>query len=185
MRNLQSIWFTSDTHFGHQNIIGYCRPHFASLEEMHAHLVERWNAVVKPGDLVWHLGDFAWTVKAAKEWRPKLNGTIRLIVGNHDDIPALVKARLFQDVYMWRQFREYGFTASHVPLRADQLRHGTMNLHGHVHGSTGGLDCFHKDVSVESTCFQPVRADEIVHWASTNPNALVTREGEGRCLKRH
>ncbi|EYR81826.1 metallophosphoesterase [Shinella sp. DD12] len=162
----RNIWFISDTHFGHNNILGYCRPQFANLEEMEQTIIARWNAAVKPQDLVYHLGDFAWKTADAKRVRPLLNGSIRLVVGNHDDIPSLAAAGLFQRIYLWKQFREIGFTASHIPMRLDQLRHGAKNLHGHVHGDLTGLEPFHRDVSVESTGFWPVHWDDVVAWAA-------------------
>lgn len=57
-----NIWFISDTHFGHANILEYekeARP-FSSLEEMHEVMIERWNSVVQPKDILYHLGDFAF-----------------------------------------------------------------------------------------------------------------------------
>jgi len=162
---MRDIWFISDTHFGHQKVIPYCRPHFDSVEQMEECIVSNWNDHVKPQDLVYHLGDFAWTPKDAKRVRPKLNGAIRLIVGNHDDIPALCAAGMFQRVQMWRQFSEIGVTASHVPMRREQIRHGAKNVHGHVHGKIDGLNDFHFDVSVESTNYRPVHYDVIAAWA--------------------
>ena len=54
-----TIFFTSDTHFGHGGSLGlYCRP-YASVAEMNEAMVRRWNETVGPGDEVWHLGDFA------------------------------------------------------------------------------------------------------------------------------
>ncbi len=157
----RDIWFISDTHFGHRNIISYCRPQFESLEQMESDLIDNWNDNVKPQDLVYHLGDFAWKASDAIRVRPKLNGTIRLVVGNHDDITAYAKAGIFQRISMWRQFRDHNFTASHLPMRADQLRYGAFNLHGHVHGKTDGLEWFHRDVSVESIRFTPLHFDEV------------------------
>ena len=161
----RDVWFISDTHFGHANIIKYCRSQFASLADMEGHIIALWNETVKPQDLVYHLGDFAWKTEDAKRVRPLLNGSIRLIVGNHDDIPSLASAGLFQRIYLWRQFREEGFTASHIPMRRDQLRHGTMNLHGHVHGDLDGLESFHRDMSVESIGYTPIHFDDVAAWA--------------------
>ncbi|MBY3333775.1 phosphoesterase [Rhizobium laguerreae] len=163
----RDVWFISDTHFGHNNIITYCRPQFLSVEEMEEYIITKWNEVVGPQDLVYHLGDFAWKTSDAKRVRPLLNGTIRLIVGNHDDIPSLVEAGLFQRIYLWKQFRYEGFTASHIPMRFDQLRHSTKNLHGHVHGNLEGLEHFHRDMSVESIGFAPVHFDEVALWAKS------------------
>lgn len=175
---MRDIWFISDTHFGHDNVIQYCRPQFVTMAQMEDVIIARWNAKVKPQDLVYHLGDFAWTTKDAKRVRPMLNGTIRLIVGNHDDIPSIAAAGLFQRIYLWKQFRDLGFTASHIPMRLDQLRHSSMNLHGHVHGNLDGLEPFHRDVSVESTDFRPVHIDEIAAWAAQIRPAPVSDSGE-------
>ena len=54
-----NTFFTSDTHFGHNNIIEYCKRPYTSVEEMDAALEKNWNEVVKPDDLVYHLGDLA------------------------------------------------------------------------------------------------------------------------------
>ena len=80
-------FFTSDTHFGHQNIIKYANRPFASVSHMNEALIANWNAVVGMDDEVYHLGDVAlgpWT-----EWDKiltRLNGYKILVVGNHDRI---------------------------------------------------------------------------------------------------
>ena len=61
-----TIWFTSDTHFDHKNIIKYCNRPFKDIDEMNAELERRWNAVVAPGDRVFHLGDFAFTARRSR-----------------------------------------------------------------------------------------------------------------------
>lgn len=149
-------FFTADHHFGHDKIIPWCRPQFSSVEEMDECLIDCWNATVRPGDRVYHLGDFAWTTKDAKRVRPRLNGTIRLIVGNHDDIPSLCAAGLFQRVQLWRHFKEFGFTASHMPLPANLLRHGAFNVHGHEHHAGSPSPAFQLNVCVENWNWQPV-----------------------------
>ena len=77
--------FTSDTHFGHENIIRYCGRPFVSDGEMNYVLTQRWNEVVAPEDTVYHLGDFA--MGPTDLWagcRSALKGRITLILGNHD-----------------------------------------------------------------------------------------------------
>ena len=54
-----STWFSSDTDFGHANIIHYCDRPYTSFSEMDDALVANWNQVVRPNDIVYHLGDFA------------------------------------------------------------------------------------------------------------------------------
>lgn len=80
-----AIWFTSDTHFCHANVIKYCNRPFADVHEMNRELVRRWNDRVALRDTVYHLGDFAFGPKPAiAAWRRRLNGRIILVRGNHD-----------------------------------------------------------------------------------------------------
>lgn len=168
----RDIWFISDTHFGHSGIIRHAGRPYETVDEMDTDLVKRWNAKVGRHDLVYHLGDFAWSAGIAKRIRPRLNGAIRLIAGNHDDIPPLVHASLFQRVYLWKQFREHGFTASHIPLRREQLRHGRFCVHGHVHGIVTG-DPHYLDVSVESIGYEPIHMKQVLEWkAGTKTSAF-------------
>ena len=76
-------FFTSDTHFGHKNIIEYCIRPFSDLEHMHEEIIKRWNSVVHKNDIVFHLGDFVFRGKI-NDFRDKLNGTIIWLKGNHD-----------------------------------------------------------------------------------------------------
>ncbi len=78
-----TIWLISDTHFGHENIIGYCGRPFANAAEMDEAMVERWNAAVKPSDKVYHLGDVTMKKQGLAVVR-SLHGRKRLIRGNHD-----------------------------------------------------------------------------------------------------
>lgn len=54
-----ATWLTSDTHYGHENIIAYCNRPYGSAAEMSYDFARRWNDIVAPEDLVYHLGDFA------------------------------------------------------------------------------------------------------------------------------
>ena len=54
------VFFTSDTHFYHANIINFCKRPFANVETMNEALIENWNAVVGANDIVFHLGDFCF-----------------------------------------------------------------------------------------------------------------------------
>ena len=83
---MQKVFFTSDLHFGHANVIRFDGRPFETVEEMNEELIKRWNNKVSPGDLVYVLGDFVW--KAAANYLvdilKRLNGQIILIAGNHD-----------------------------------------------------------------------------------------------------
>lgn len=157
-------FFTSDHHFGHERSLRW-RPGFASVEHMDDYMVAAWNAVVpEHGARVYHLGDFAFSGRHAAAIRPRLNGTIRLIAGNHDPVKEMVKADLFQRVYgVWREFPEFSFVASHVPIRAADLRHEMRwNVHGHLHDRADLSEPHHINVCVEVRDYRPVHVDEIL-----------------------
>lgn len=78
------IWFTSDWHFGHKNILNYCKRPFKDLDEMHARLIETWNTTVSDGDTVYFIGDFSLNSKWSRDIVPLLKGDKYLISGNHD-----------------------------------------------------------------------------------------------------
>lgn len=139
----QGIWFVSDTHFGHVNIIKFCNRPFSSVEEMDKALINNWNSVVQPNDIVFHLGDFAFAPNARwKQLIQTLNGHIYLIVGNHDEIryPGHQVFDLFEDVtsQLIVKIDEQAVYLNHYPFlcyegayRAPEQ--AAYALHGHVH----------------------------------------------------
>jgi predicted phosphohydrolase len=89
-----SIFFTADTHFGHANVIKYAKRPFASAHDMNMELVRRWNEVVQPKDTVYHLGDVGLCPpNSLQRILERLNGTIHLVIGNHDKGIARVRDR--------------------------------------------------------------------------------------------
>jgi calcineurin-like phosphoesterase family protein len=78
-------WFIGDTHFNHRNVITYDNRPFRDVQHMEEEIVGKWNATVRPDDIVYHLGDFAFgPTELQKELYDKLNGNKILIRGNHD-----------------------------------------------------------------------------------------------------
>ena len=83
----QNIYFASDYHIGHQNVIRFDGRPFKDLQEMHLTLIENWNSVVQDEDIVFYLGDFAFKDRGEDVWfRKQLNGKIYFIMGNHDKV---------------------------------------------------------------------------------------------------
>lgn len=98
----RKVFFTSDHHFGHENILKYESEKrvdqygytFKTIDQMNDHLVDKWNEVVGPDDLVYYLGDFSFKPAIAREVMPFLNGEKILVVGNHDPhFKKLVKGK--------------------------------------------------------------------------------------------
>ena len=54
------LFFTSDTHFGHTNILKYCNRPFTNIQEHDEEIVKRWNEVVPEDGIVFHLGDIGF-----------------------------------------------------------------------------------------------------------------------------
>lgn len=162
---IKNQWFISDTHFNHANFLNFVdeagnkiRP-FSTVEEMNDCMITNWNERIKPGDKVYHLGDFGMNSTYNNTVLPKLNGVKRLILGNHDTVKGDL-VNHFKKITMWRVFREYDFVLSHVPLREDSMI-TTFNLHGHIHQNKSPSER-HMNLCVEHTDYAPVHLDTIL-----------------------
>lgn len=166
------VWFTSDTHFYHENILRYCSRPFKDISEMNETLIRRWNETVPPDGFVFHLGDFAFG--GSKGWNEiisRLNGRIYLILGNHDmkQIKQGVMGR-FEHVTQQMTIRVGGQTIvlNHNPfLTFGGAYRNVWQLFGHVHSgplSKQGKDIGRLayllprqyDVGVDNNDFRPV-----------------------------
>lgn len=79
------IYYTSDLHLGHANVIRHCDRPFADADEMDAALINNWNAKVHRNDTVYIVGDFLFRAKRPAEgYLSSLKGKKHLIIGNHD-----------------------------------------------------------------------------------------------------
>lgn len=159
-----SIFFTSDTHFGHYNIIRYCKRPYKSAQEMDIDLVERWNAKVGPSDIVYHLGDFSFGNVA--HYRSLLNGKIHLILGNHDREPIELYKEVFDDVSIYKRLNIKGqkIILFHYPIASwDCKSHGSWHLYGHVHEKPVNClsDALALNVGVDMLNFAPISLEEL------------------------
>jgi len=131
------IYFTSDLHFGHQNIISYCSRPFSSVDEMNDDLVRRWNATVSDEDTIYVLGDVAMgQLEHSLSWVNKLAGTKLLVPGNHDKCWAGKK----RNPSTLALYEEVGFTV--LPENSN-IEIGGLNVelcHFPFAGDTSGED---------------------------------------------
>ena len=170
------VFFTSDTHFYHDNIINFCGRPFKNVEVMNETLIANWNSVVGPDDIVFHLGDFC--LGGSAEWTNilnRLNGKIYLIVGNHD-IKNLRQGYYshFEHIAMQMHIEvgKQKIYLNHCPfLCYGGAYRDTWQLFGHVHTSkqNTGIDAprLHMlfptqyDVGVDNNNFTPVSFEEV------------------------
>ena len=148
---MKNIFLVGDTHFGHWTIVRHCNRPF-SIENHDEALLERWNSVVKKGDTIFHLRDFAMIkeqadgtprMKLYRKLRMKLNGKIILIRGNHDQMSNDVYRDCFSEVYDLKEISIDGerITVCHYPMRSwNDSFHGRKHIFGHVHGRLENID---------------------------------------------
>jgi len=141
----KNIWFISDTHWSHGNIIKFSERPYQDVVEMNKALTDNWNEVVKPQDEVYHLGDFAFTShQSIKNIVFSLNGRKHLVYGNHDK--EILKKREeflsmpngFISIEPYREIKvgEQMICLFHYGCRVwNKAHYGSWMLYGHSHGS--------------------------------------------------
>lgn len=137
------IYFTSDLHFGHKNIIKYEDRPFIDVEDMTMSLISMWNEVVGLKDDVYILGDFAFqnsymTIAMIENILNVLNGKKHLVIGNHDTYinKQSFNPRSFEEMVYYKELKINGefIILSHYPIESwNGKEHGSIHLHGHTH----------------------------------------------------
>lgn len=170
-------WYTADTHFGHENVIGFCGRPFKNASQMDATLIENLKAHVTPDDDLWILGDFAFGPKAKESsyltdiFEQLPGARIHLIVGNHDQAPTL--ALPWDSTAHIAEVRDgiksQANTLCHYPMITwNHSRRQALQLFGHVHnnwlGSRNSVN-----VGVDVWDFKPVRFRDIASRAQSLP----------------
>lgn len=161
------IYFTSDWHIGHENVLRYSKRPFSDIDRMADALVTRFNATVPPGSTTYFLGDMGFSQEKIHKVLTQLNGGPKvLILGNHDkNATAMLRAGFDLALHSATLYiANQQVTLSHCPLpglyREDtssmersigenwhgekrQIRFqvpsvGQFHLHGHIHSPNGG-----------------------------------------------
>ena len=189
---MSNIWFTSDLHFSHQAEFLWGPRGFKDQHEMNEALVENWNKVVKPDDVVYNLGDMALTdSEDALKYLLRLNGKHYWIYGNHD---TKKKINLFLDEvpnlydigYAWViKEGKHSIYMSHYPtLTANfddkKFSQHVISLHGHTHQKVNWLQStnpFLYHVGVDSHNNTPVHIDEVLADVKNRYNELGNNTG--------
>ena len=169
---MSNIFFCSDHHFGHANILTFKRDDgtplrdFVDIDHMNEIIVQRHNEVVRPNDKVYFLGDVVMSKKtSALEILGRMNGEKVLIKGNHDQCNLLAYAQYFKDVRGSHQFS--GLIMTHIPIHPESLARWGLNIHGHLHYNVVKRELSHLpdpryfNVSMERINYTPISLEEI------------------------
>ena len=161
---MNEIYFIGDLHFDHKNILQFSPQRGGTnIKEHNEWIIEQWNSVVTKRDVVWVLGDVAFSQDGLK-LVSKLRGSKQLVRGNHDTQSTAAYLEYFNNVF--GIVKKNGFWLSHAPIHPQELR-GRPNIHGHVHHNSikqmfnDELDSRYINVSVEALNGVPLALSKI------------------------
>lgn len=156
------IWFTSDTHFGSERTLELSKRPWSSVKDMDWGMIQKWNDKVKPGDKVYHLGDFGdlWPLQY-------LNGNITLILGNYEKKASeeyinelltdpRIKVESSDEVNEFFLAHEPTIGLKKMKAESDK----DWLLFGHIHGRQK-VKKFGIDVGVDANNYEPMSLDDV------------------------
>ena len=151
----KNVFFTSDWHFFHTNVLKFDKRPFNDVDEMHKAIINNWNEVVSEDDIVIYLGDLSFArtkdEKNVESMVWALSGHIHYVLGNHDRLSDIKKIGKFETVDDYLEVRithmhdkghniiektESLFCCMHYPIYSwNKKHHGSFHCHGHCHGN--------------------------------------------------
>lgn len=177
-----TTWFTSDQHYGHTNIISFCKRPFESATEMNEAMIKNYQALVKPKDVVYILGDLAFC--DPEPIVNRLPGQKHLVLGNHDQRR---KNQLHRLPFNWIKesalvdVEGQSIFLCHHPWLS--WPRGAWHLYGHLHGNPHpALKYplpFALDVGVDAHHYAPISFEQVKQHFSEQPVHQGTHEQNG------
>lgn len=185
------IYFTSDTHFGHDREFIWKARGFNSVEEMNEEIIKRFNSKVTAEDDLYILGDIIMGDASNIEYVKRLNGKIHIIFGNHDT-PA--RREMYEELKnvvecSWANMIKYKkqfIFLSHFPTvttnedikEIQSLKQCVLNFYAHTHQATPFFEdnprMFH--VGVDSNNCYPILIDDAL--ATVNEKFNNVKKGD-------
>ena len=168
------IFYTSDLHLFHNNVIKLNNRPFQDMDEMVKFIVNKWNAKVKNCDLVRIIGDVGYPknkqdVENVIKILSILNGDKELVTGNHDT--KFLKEKSFRKLFKKISLYDYAKDGKrkvvlfHYPIEEwNGYHNGSYHLFGHVHGNEDNLKQIDRrfNVGMDVNGFVPVTLDELI-----------------------
>ncbi len=164
------IFYTSDLHLGHANIIKLCNRPFADVNEMNNALIENWNNRVTNNDTVCIVGDLCFRAENPESLIAQLKGRKHLIIGNHGNswLKKVDSAKYFKSVERMLVFGngKCKVTLCHYPMMSFE---GDYLIYGHIHNNKNAnywplLSKMENalNASVEVSEYSPVTFEELI-----------------------
>lgn len=178
LEELIMIYFTSDLHFFHDNVIRYANRPFSDVEQMNQTLIHNWNQTVSSQDEIYILGDI--TLKGpdyANQILSQLHGRKYLIKGNHDRFVqhACFLSNIFEWVkdYHELHYQNNRFILFHYPIQEwNGFFRGSYHLHGHQHNHADynfqnlAQGLYKYDVGIDANYMKPISIEDIIAFFS-------------------
>lgn len=164
------IYYISDLHFGHKNILKYDKRPFNSTDEMDNFLITKWNAKVSDEDDVYIIGDIC--LGNPSRYLERLNGKKHLITGNHDRETIKNCRHYFESIDTYKKIHDGNKTVIlfHYPIAEwDGYYRGTYHVYGHIHNALNeAYDTMKKrDLALNAGCminnFEPATLEELIY----------------------
>lgn len=194
----QKVFFTSDPHYGHRNILKFCNRPYSDTKEMEQDLIKRWNSVVSNNDIAFILGDIVWfkSRNNTKRILDQLKGKeIHIIPGNHDNLDNfeyLSERFIIHDsivtCYIKSDTKIQELFLCHFPMATwPHHERNSIHLYGHIHCgpncSNNAVDIpgkdlilkFEKcyDVGVDYNNYTPIELTEILNGLDIQLNSVM------------
>lgn len=180
------IYFTSDNHYFHENIITYCKRPYSSIEEMNEGMVKRHNSIVLPNDTCYFLGDFAFGKRSnnfheLNSLFQRLNGKKILIKGNHD-------SKMVLNLNGWESINDlleinvsgHKVILCHYAMKVWNKSHdGSFHLYGHSHQTLKEDSGYSFDIGCDGWDWKPVSIDTVINkmqWKKQNLDIFYSKE---------
>lgn len=163
LKDYNNIYFSSDLHLNHENIIKFGR-NFSNVEEMNNTIIDNINNLCKTGDLLILLGDTLMGNKDYNDFCSKINCDLIILYGNHCNINKFKEIKqsnlLYHGHYLELQIDKQHIICSHYPMMHwNYQKDGSFMLHGHNHGYESyilkeihkcksmevGIDCYYAE----------------------------------------
>ena len=176
---MNNVFFSSDFHFSHYNLMKALNRPFGSIEEMNDKIISNFFSFVSKGDMVYFLGDLSWDVRVAEDffkrlWEKSIN--FYFIHGNHDKD---IRNELLNKYCRWNGWikdisidNQKISLCHYMMLSWNCSHHGAWHLHGHHHDAEQSKKAVGKvlNVCTDLHGFRPVSFEDVREYMKNRPD---------------